>query len=657
VRASKLGDAFSSVWRRIADVESSKSSASDVQLTCGHTSEMPDRHGTNKDHDHRYMPRIALKKWLAAKILGTTNQVTVTDNADGSVTLSTPQDTHTGATPQFARLGLGVSADATVPFLASLGDPSVGEATGTVAKLQRNDNLYLTLATPDTKLASVAFANPSSNYAAEFRYSHSAGEFDWRISTTAEMSLSSSAFGVKPPAEFESRIGIGTAPDDIASLALSSVPAMATSASVFLTSDSGVVKSRTAAQVLSDINALENSVATQRLLGRGTAGAGTVEEMALSSGAGLSFSWAASSLAIGATTDTPQFARLGLNVAVDPSVPLLMHRGSNGIAFSAWGASSSGTRLSAYVDDVNHSVGLYSYDDDSSSYKTLVLGHHNDPTNGIGLDGGSHVSIAGPIDASYALMVWNSIYAYSNVRLGGYLSPDGTNTGIWFDATYGDVNTDLDIRMDDDQIIVWEPTGGYIGGTATGLTLSSNGGSITMDGTAISSTQWGYLGALDQGLATTSTPQFARLGIGNAADGTLSLKTAAGVSVGGASSFSGTCTFVRDGEAVTLKRDTSTNTLLYLKAESSTGTGYWYIGYGDASGEVLDVYNYQGNGVNVYDRLGIGKDPTSGTMLDINFSTADLELIDAGTASATEAGWVQVEIGGSVMYLRAYASK
>ena len=39
-----------------------------------------------------------LTSWIA----GTTNRITVTDDGDGTVTLSTPQDTHTGASPQFA---------------------------------------------------------------------------------------------------------------------------------------------------------------------------------------------------------------------------------------------------------------------------------------------------------------------------------------------------------------------------------------------------------------------------------------------------------------------------------------------------------------------------------------------------------------------------
>jgi hypothetical protein len=43
---------------------------------------------------------------LASWIAGTSNQVTVTDDTDGTITLSLPQDIHTGASPTFASLNL-----------------------------------------------------------------------------------------------------------------------------------------------------------------------------------------------------------------------------------------------------------------------------------------------------------------------------------------------------------------------------------------------------------------------------------------------------------------------------------------------------------------------------------------------------------------------
>jgi len=43
---------------------------------------------------------------LASRVAGTTNQITVTDDSDGTITLSTPQNIHTGASPTFADLTL-----------------------------------------------------------------------------------------------------------------------------------------------------------------------------------------------------------------------------------------------------------------------------------------------------------------------------------------------------------------------------------------------------------------------------------------------------------------------------------------------------------------------------------------------------------------------
>ena len=51
-------------------------------------------------------------------LTGTANQITITDGgANGDVTLSTPQSIATGSAPQFARMGLGVAADATKLFI------------------------------------------------------------------------------------------------------------------------------------------------------------------------------------------------------------------------------------------------------------------------------------------------------------------------------------------------------------------------------------------------------------------------------------------------------------------------------------------------------------------------------------------------------------
>lgn len=55
--------------------------------------------------------KTSTNAYAKAALTGTANQVVVT-NGSGSITLSTPQNIDTGATPQFARLGLGAAADA-----------------------------------------------------------------------------------------------------------------------------------------------------------------------------------------------------------------------------------------------------------------------------------------------------------------------------------------------------------------------------------------------------------------------------------------------------------------------------------------------------------------------------------------------------------------
>jgi len=68
-------------------------------------------------------------------VLGTSNQITVTGGTarviGGNVTLALPQNVHTGATPQFTRLGIGAVADAN--YLLNL---DVGTA-GTAIRLNR----------------------------------------------------------------------------------------------------------------------------------------------------------------------------------------------------------------------------------------------------------------------------------------------------------------------------------------------------------------------------------------------------------------------------------------------------------------------------------------------------------------------------------------
>src|SRR3990167_1925140 len=89
-------------------------------------------------------------------LTGTANQITVTDGgADGAATLSTPQNIHTAATPQFSRLGLGSAADGVASLILNNsiindtyyylhnscqsldGSTSTIDSTGTVSAVQK----------------------------------------------------------------------------------------------------------------------------------------------------------------------------------------------------------------------------------------------------------------------------------------------------------------------------------------------------------------------------------------------------------------------------------------------------------------------------------------------------------------------------------------
>ena len=58
---------------------------------------------------------------LASWIAGTANQVTVSDDGDGTITLSLPQDIHTAATPTFAGLTVSGLTLGSVPFAGAGG--------------------------------------------------------------------------------------------------------------------------------------------------------------------------------------------------------------------------------------------------------------------------------------------------------------------------------------------------------------------------------------------------------------------------------------------------------------------------------------------------------------------------------------------------------
>lgn len=56
------------------------------------------------------------------------------------------------------------------------------------------------------------------------------------------------------------------------------------------------------------------------------------------------------------------------------------------------------------------------------------------------------------------------------------------------------------------------------------------------------------------------------------------------------------------------------------------------------------------------DRIGIGT-AAPGSILEFNLATENLEVVDAGSASATEQDWVEVQVGNVTGYLRVFATK
>lgn len=100
--------------------------------------------------------------------------------------------------------------------------------------------------------------------------------------------------------------------------------------------------------------------------------------------------------------------------------------------------------------------------------------------------------------------------------------------------------------------------------------------------------------------------------------------------------------------AIKLQADTAT---WVIQAAGSTISGrgndleFWKIGTGIA----LSI-----DWTNRY--IGFRKS-NAAFPLDINFSTNDLGLSDAGLTGGTEAGWIEVDIGGSTRYIRVFSTK
>jgi len=163
---------------------------------------------------------------LISWVAGTTNQIAVADDGDGSITLSTPQNIHTEATPTFAGIELGHASDTTLARVSA----GVVSIEGT--NIAMVDGVLEDLNTLG--------ANPfSGDPAKDFLVGTAVGTLAWESGATVRTSL-----------------GLGTGDSPVfTTLTLSSIAAEGSDVDKFLVDSSGVIKYRTGAQVLSDIGA------------------------------------------------------------------------------------------------------------------------------------------------------------------------------------------------------------------------------------------------------------------------------------------------------------------------------------------------------------------------------------------------------------------
>ena len=149
--------------------------------------------------------------------------------------------------------------------------------------------------------------------------------------------------------------------------------------------------------------------------------------------------------------------------------------------------------------------------------------------------------------------------------------------------------------------------------------------------------------SLPQSIHTAAVPTFARIVLTSSNDGDVQ------------SSFANTSTGTSARCIVRFSNDNTNCALMYYGTNHTTLARHMVIANNDASGDIRFWFN---GGYNLYlnndGNFGFGKAP--GSMMDIDLATEDLEIVDAGSAGATEQDWVEVKVGGNTGYLRVYAA-
>jgi hypothetical protein len=108
--------------------------------------------------------------------------------------------------------------------------------------------------------------------------------------------------------------------------------------------------------------------------------------------------------------------------------------------------------------------------------------------------------------------------------------------------------------------------------------------------------------------------------------------------------------------------ETSNSAAASIKLESDTATFVIQVAGSNVAGRGNDFEIWKvGTGIALaidWTNRYIGlRQSNPNHPLDINFATNDLGFDDAGTAGATEDGWIQVDIGGATHYIRTFTTK
>ena len=292
-------------------------------------------------------------------LTGTSNQVIVS-GSPGAITFSTPQDIHTAATPQFARLGIGIAAHASADLNLNNGTfVSNAAPTSTAYVLNTywtsTSNLFQLLNNNVTKLTVDASGNVTAGKYNNITIAANSVGYSLSGGTTSKTESIYSNFTVGAAATYTGDITIRSSNATARTLTLATSPTINSFTS-------GTVLYGSAANTVSGMIGTAN-----QLLGMNSGA--TLPEFKTLNGTTDQIIVAHASNAITlslpqsiATTSTPQFARIGIGTAADGTANLKLNTGtilSNvadgstavGFTFNTPNYTTSGAKLVSFTNN------------------------------------------------------------------------------------------------------------------------------------------------------------------------------------------------------------------------------------------------------------------------------------------------------------------